>query len=65
MRLLHAIPRVERSRGIGMARSNHLFTIWYPDVSKICFPHIEQIPFLKAQPAVTVMLRKDKKDSVE
>jgi len=30
--------------------AGHLFTIWYPEVSKICFPHIEQIPFLNAQP---------------
>src|SRR5712671_2381939 len=43
----NATPRIETVATMNPA---HLFTMWYPEVSRICFPHIEQIPFLNAHP---------------
>jgi len=44
-------PQIEtKSRAIATAKKVHLFTIWYPEVSRTCFPHMEQIPFLNAHP---------------
>ena len=52
MRLAKSSRKIQE-RFATSSRLFHLFTIWYPEVSKICFPHIEQIPFLNAQPTST------------